>query len=112
MRLDKPRDEDHVLQKGVGNRREGLGLSLYGDSKLLPTPSRVSACLLLGNHFTSGAGLFFFFFSLSLCCAISLSVPLVEGSVVGTGWPPRQNGWSQTTDCAVGSLWDSEEVGC
>ena len=48
-------------RKGVGNRREGLGLSLYGDSKLLPTPSRVSACLLLGNHFTSGAGHFFFF---------------------------------------------------
>lgn len=64
---------------------------------------------MIQDHFTSRAGLFF---SLSLCRAMSLSVLLVEGSVVGTGWLPRQNGWSQTTDCAVGSLWDSEEVGC
>ena len=49
-------------RKGVGSRRDGLGLSLCGDSKLLPTPSRISACLLLGNHFRSGAGYFFFLY--------------------------------------------------
>ena len=86
-----------------------LGLSHQRDTKLLPTPSRESACLMLGNPFYIwGRALF----SLSFCCAVSLSVLLAEGSVVGTGWLHRQNGLSQTIDCAVGSLWDPEEVGC
>lgn len=43
-------------RKGVGSRGEGLGLRLCGDSKLLPTTSRVSACLLLGKEEANDLG--------------------------------------------------------
>lgn len=102
--LDRPRQWRVWLQEGCGDGEE-QGLDLRGEeavSRAPLTPERVLASCW-GLCFTSRA-----LFSFSFCCAISLSVFLAEGSV-GTGWLYSQNGLSQTTKCAVGSLWDPKE---
>lgn len=41
-----------------------------------------------------------------------MSTFLAEGSVVGTRWRCTQNGLSQTTEYAVGSVWDPKGEVC
>lgn len=97
-----------MLQVGRGMwKMKGWSLEASGDwGKLLPSPSRESACFMLANLFYIASQAIF---SWSFCCAISF---LAEHSGVGSGWLHIHSGLSQTTDCAVGSLRDPREEGC